>query len=76
MMRGGLSAPMMNIEFYHNTDVISQTTKQKHATGMAKFMAEELRIPVDRWAERERERERERESKKFMYFVFLIKIIY
>lgn len=48
MMRGGLTAPMMNIEFYHNTDVISQTTKHKHATGMAKFMADELRIPVDR----------------------------
>ncbi|XP_062594688.1 macrophage migration inhibitory factor-like [Saccostrea cucullata] len=48
MMTGGLSAPMMNIEFYHNSDVISQTTKQKHASGMAKFMAEELRIPIDR----------------------------
>ncbi|XP_048776506.1 uncharacterized protein LOC125680783 [Ostrea edulis] len=48
MMRGGLSAPMMNIEFYHNCDIISQTTKQKYATGMAKFMADELRMPVDR----------------------------
>eukprot|EP00105_Crassostrea_gigas_P027884 XP_011449367.1 PREDICTED: macrophage migration inhibitory factor [Crassostrea gigas] len=48
MMRGGLTAPMMNIEFYHNTDVITQATKHKHATGMAKFMADELRIPVDR----------------------------
>ncbi|KAK3099217.1 hypothetical protein FSP39_001114 [Pinctada imbricata] len=48
MMRGGLSTPMMNISLYHNTNVISQTTKVNNAEPIAKFMAEEMKIPIDR----------------------------
>jgi hypothetical protein len=42
MMRAGSTAPMMNMNFYHNTDKIDQGSKTACASFVAKFISDEL----------------------------------
>ncbi|VDH93789.1 MIF-like protein mif-2 [Mytilus galloprovincialis] len=48
MMRAGSSSPMMNMNFYHNSDKVDQKSKTSCAAIIAEFMGEELKLPVDR----------------------------
>ena len=48
MMRAGSTAPMMNMNFYHNTDKIDQGSKTACASFVAKFISDELNLPCDR----------------------------
>ncbi|OWF35931.1 macrophage migration inhibitory factor-like isoform X2 [Mizuhopecten yessoensis] len=48
MIRGGQTTPMLNMNIYHNCDMITQATKHDDAGTIAKFVNESVSIPVDR----------------------------
>ncbi|XP_069130067.1 uncharacterized protein [Argopecten irradians] len=48
MMRGGKMSPMLNMNIYHNSDLITQETKHADAGSIATFVNESVSIPVDR----------------------------
>jgi len=48
MMRGGTSNFMVNMEFHHNDDKITEETKREIATEFAKFLVSTLRVEMER----------------------------
>ncbi|XP_033743084.1 macrophage migration inhibitory factor-like [Pecten maximus] len=48
MTRGGKTSPMLNMNVYHNSDMITQATKHADAGSIAKFVNDAVSIPVDR----------------------------
>ncbi|XP_060064327.1 uncharacterized protein LOC132544705 [Ylistrum balloti] len=48
MMRAGKTSPMLNMDIYHNSDMITQATKHADAGTIAKFVNEKVSIAVDR----------------------------
>ncbi|ESP00074.1 hypothetical protein LOTGIDRAFT_158306 [Lottia gigantea] len=48
MMRAGTTAPMLNIDFVHNSPQIDQTSKYEYANKITQFICIHLHIPEDR----------------------------